>query len=86
MERYFEGEMPDPDTIRTTVHNGMLTGEIFPVLVGSATRRIGVDTLCEFLYRLCSEPARAPAAASAVRRRDSHPGRRAGPGAMSSRR
>ncbi|MGH8928223.1 MAG: GTP-binding protein, partial [Acidimicrobiia bacterium] len=49
MERYFEGEIPSPEVIRSTVHKGMLTGEIFPVLVASAARRFGVDTLCEFL-------------------------------------
>ncbi len=56
MARYFEGEIPSPDVIRTTVHQGMLAGEIFPVLVGSATRRIGVDTLCEFLIDFAPNP------------------------------
>jgi elongation factor G len=56
MERYFEGEMPEPDVIVKTVHQGMLTGEIFPVLVGSATRRVGVDTLCEFLIDFAPNP------------------------------
>ncbi len=60
MERYFEGEMPDPATIVKTVHNGMLNGEIFPVLVGSATRRIGIDTLCEFLYDFAPNPLERP--------------------------
>jgi elongation factor G len=60
MERYFEGEIPSPDTIRTTVHKGMLAGDIFPVLVGSATRRIGVDTLCEFLIDFAPNPLERP--------------------------
>ena len=56
MERYFEGEEPSPDVIVSTVHKGMLTGEIFPVLVGAAARRIGVDTLCEFLIDFAPNP------------------------------
>ena len=60
MERYFEGEIPSPETIRTTVHQGVLAGEIFPVLVGSAIRRIGVDTLCEFLIDFAPNPLERP--------------------------
>ena len=56
MERFFEGEIPDADTIVRTVHQGMLKGEIFPVLVASAARRIGVDTLCEFLFDFAPNP------------------------------
>ncbi|HUO46155.1 MAG TPA: elongation factor G [Acidimicrobiia bacterium] len=56
MERYFEGEEPSPEVIVSTVHKGMLAGEIFPVLVGAAARRIGVDTLCEFLIDFAPNP------------------------------
>jgi elongation factor G len=56
MERYFEGEEPSPEVIVSTVHQGMLAGEIFPVLVGAAARRIGVDTLCEFLIEFAPNP------------------------------
>jgi elongation factor G len=56
MERYFEGEIPSPEVIRATVHKGMLAAEIFPVLVGSAARRIGVDTLFEFLIDFAPNP------------------------------
>jgi elongation factor G len=56
MEKFFEGEVPDADTIVRTVHQGMLKGEIFPVLVASAARRIGVDTLCEFLFDFAPNP------------------------------
>ncbi|HJR86858.1 MAG TPA: elongation factor G [Acidimicrobiia bacterium] len=56
MEQFFEGEIPDADTIVRTVHQGMLKGEIFPVLVASAARRIGVDTLCEFLFDFAPNP------------------------------
>ncbi|MGQ0847756.1 MAG: elongation factor G [Actinomycetota bacterium] len=56
MERYFEGEMPAPETIVATIHRGMLAGEIFPVLVGSAARRIGIDTMAEFMVDFAPNP------------------------------
>ncbi|MDP3984311.1 MAG: elongation factor G, partial [Acidimicrobiia bacterium] len=56
MESYFEGVEPSAEVIVSTVHQGMLAGEIFPVLVGAAPRRIGVDTLCEFLIDFAPNP------------------------------
>ena len=56
MEKYFEGQEPSPEVIVSTVHRGMLQGEIFPVLVGASSRRIGVDTLCEFLIDFAPNP------------------------------
>ncbi|MGH9195258.1 MAG: GTP-binding protein, partial [Acidimicrobiia bacterium] len=56
MERYFEGEIPSPEVIRATVHKGLLAAEIFPVLVSSAVRRIGVDTLFEVLIDFAPNP------------------------------
>ena len=49
MEAYFEGEEPSRDQIVATVHEGILQGEIHPVLVASAEKLIGVDTLLEFI-------------------------------------
>ena len=56
MEQYFEGVMPTPEMIVSTVHRGMIDGEIYPVLVSSAAKRIGVDTLCEFLFDFAPNP------------------------------
>jgi elongation factor G len=56
MEKYFEGQEPSSEVIVSTVHRGMLEGEIFPVLVGASSRRIGVDTLCEFLIDFAPNP------------------------------
>jgi elongation factor G len=60
MERYFDGQEPSPEVITTTVHRGMIAGEIYPVLVGSATRRVGVDTLAEFLIDFAPNPLERP--------------------------
>lgn len=56
MEAYFEGIEPDRDVIVRTVHKGMLESEIFPVLVGSASRLVGIDTLAEFLVDFGPNP------------------------------
>src|SRR5690606_16391632 len=56
MEAYFEGKEPDRDVIVSTVHRGMLGAEIFPVLVTSAHRLIGIDTLAEFLVDFGPNP------------------------------
>jgi elongation factor G len=56
MEAYFEGNEPDREVIVETVHQGMLTGEIFPVLVASAHTLVGIDTLAEFLVDFGANP------------------------------
>ncbi len=49
MEAYFEGVEPTRDQIVATVHKGIVAGQIHPVLVTSAARLIGIDTLFEFI-------------------------------------
>ncbi|MFZ0015547.1 MAG: elongation factor G [Acidimicrobiia bacterium] len=49
MEAYFEGTEPTRDQIVDTVHHGIISGEIHPVLVTSAEKLIGVDILLEFI-------------------------------------
>jgi elongation factor G len=49
MEAYFEGKEPSRDQIVDTVHHGIIAGEIHPVLVTSASKLIGIDTLFEFI-------------------------------------
>lgn len=61
MEAYFEGDEPSREVIVNTVHRGMIAGEIFPVLVASATTLVGVDTLAEFLLDFGPNPAEHPA-------------------------
>lgn len=56
MEAYFEGQEPDREVIVNTVHQGMLEGEIFPVLVSSAHTLVGIDTLAEFLVDFGPNP------------------------------
>lgn len=49
MEAYFEGTEPSREQIVDTVHHGIINGEIHPVLVTSADKLIGIDTLFEFI-------------------------------------
>jgi elongation factor G len=49
MEAYFEGTEPSREQIVSTIHSGILTGDIQPVLVTSAEKMIGIDLLAEFI-------------------------------------
>lgn len=49
MEAYFEGTEPSRDQIVDTIHHGIIDGEIYPVLVTSAEKLIGIDILLEFI-------------------------------------
>ncbi len=49
MEAYFEGNEPTREQIVDTIHHGIVAGEIHPVLVTSAERLVGIDTLLEFI-------------------------------------
>lgn len=56
LEAYFEGEEPSAEKMVEVIHNGMLAGEIFPVLVGSAGSLVGIDTLAEFMVDFGPDP------------------------------
>ena len=48
-ERYLEGDEPDLDQLESTLGHLMAEGRIVPVILGSATRAIGVDRLMTLL-------------------------------------
>ena len=56
MEKYFEGEEPSREQMVQVIHQGMLDGEVFPVLIGSASTFIGIDTLADFLVDFGPNP------------------------------
>ncbi len=56
LEAYFEGEEPSPEQMVEVIHKGMVQGEIFPVLVGSAGALVGIDTLSEFIVDFGPNP------------------------------
>ena len=56
MEAYFEGIEPEREIIVKTVHQGMLDAQIFPVLVASSTKLIGIDLFGDFLTDFAPNP------------------------------
>ncbi|MCY4372096.1 MAG: elongation factor G [bacterium] len=60
LEAYFEGEEPSPQKMIEVVHAGMVVGDIFPVLVGSAGSMVGIDTLAEFIVDFAPSPLERP--------------------------
>ncbi|WP_370328171.1 elongation factor G [Euzebya sp.] len=62
LERYLEGEEPTAEELERALHDGVDAGEVFPVLVGSATGPVGVDRLMEFICHVGPAPADLPGA------------------------
>jgi elongation factor G len=65
LERYLEGEVPGVDELERTLHDGIAAAAVFPVLVGSATREIGIDRLADFLVEIGPSPLDRPTAVTA---------------------
>ena len=51
LEKYFEGEELTMEEIQKGLHLSVLSGEAVPVLVGSATKDIGVQTLLQMIKK-----------------------------------
>ena len=60
MESYFAGTEPTREQIVETIHNGIITGEIDPVLVTSAEKLVGIDLLAEFIVEYGPSPLERP--------------------------
>ncbi|MDR3259477.1 MAG: elongation factor G [Fusobacteriaceae bacterium] len=50
MEKYFNGEDFTVEEIKAGLHKGAVSGDLVPVIVGSATQCIGVHTLLKMIY------------------------------------
>ena len=61
LERYLEGDVPGFEELEHTLHDGVAAGTVFPVVVGSATREIGVDRLADFIVEIGPSPLDRPA-------------------------
>ncbi len=60
MERYLEGEMPTVKQLEETLAHGVASGQVFPVVCGSAAREIGVDRLASFVCEIGPSPLARP--------------------------
>jgi elongation factor G len=60
LERYLDGDVPNLDELEHTLHDGIAAATVFPVVVGSATREIGIDRLADFLVEIGPSPLDRP--------------------------
>ncbi|MFA5692144.1 MAG: GTP-binding protein, partial [Acholeplasmataceae bacterium] len=56
LEKYLGGEKISMPEIKKALHENILNGEIIPVIVGSATKNIGVETLLNMLIDYLPSP------------------------------
>lgn len=56
LEKFFSGEPLSNDEIRNGLRKGVLSGDIYPILVGSATKDIGTNTLLNMLVDYLPSP------------------------------
>ena len=82
LERYLAGDMPSVEELEHTLARGVDDATVFPVVCGSATERIGIDRLADFICEIGPSPLDRPGVEVAGRRhhrRRSTPTRRARP-------
>jgi elongation factor G len=60
LERYLDGDVPGVDELERTLHDGIAAASVFPVVVGSATREIGIDRLADLLVEIGPSPVDRP--------------------------
>ncbi|MGL4566954.1 MAG: GTP-binding protein, partial [Fusobacteriaceae bacterium] len=56
LNKYFSGEEFTEEEIRKGLHDGVLSGEIVPIIIGSASNGIGVRTLFQIMYNYLPTP------------------------------
>ena len=57
LDKYFSGEPLTEEEMRTGLRTGVLNGELVPVLVGSATKNIGVHTMLNMFIDYLPNPS-----------------------------
>src|SRR5918993_2891617 len=56
LERYLDGEELSLEELGRALHDGIAAANVFPVVVGSATREVGIDRLADFLVEIGPSP------------------------------
>ena len=59
-ERYLEGDVPSPKELEDTLAKGVASGQVFPVICGSAARCIAIDRLADFICEIGTSPVDRP--------------------------
>ena len=57
LEKFFSGEPLTKEEIKAGLRQGVLNGELFPVIVGSAIKNIGINTMMEMFIDYLPSPA-----------------------------
>jgi elongation factor G len=60
LERYLEGEVPSFEVLEHTLAIGVDDATVFPVVCGSATARIAIDRLADFICEIGPSPLDRP--------------------------
>jgi elongation factor G len=60
LERYLEGDTPSLEELEHTLAVGVDDASVFPVVCGSATARIGIDRLADFICEIGPSPLDRP--------------------------
>ena len=56
LEKFFSGEPLSNEEIKAGLRQGVLNGELYPVIVGSALKDIGINTLLEMMVDYLPSP------------------------------
>lgn len=56
LDKFFNGEALTNEEINKGLRNGVLNGELIPVIVGSATKNIGIHTMLDMLINYLPNP------------------------------
>lgn len=56
LEKFFSGEPLTNEEIKNGLRQGVINGELYPIIVGSATKEIGINTLSEMLISFLPSP------------------------------
>jgi len=60
MERYLEGDTPSAEELERTLAAGVDDATVFPVVCGSATARVAIDRLADFICEIGPSPLDRP--------------------------
>ncbi|MGH9177387.1 MAG: elongation factor G [Acidimicrobiales bacterium] len=60
MERYLEGDVPSPKELEDTLAKGVASGQVFPVVCGSAAKCVAIDRLADFICEIGPSPVDRP--------------------------
>jgi elongation factor G len=60
LERFLEGEVPSFDQLEHTLAHGVDMATVFPVVCGSATARVAIDRLADFICEIGPSPLDRP--------------------------